>query len=214
MIRLLLLLSLASVVAFTTAPLSRPWQIQGQTQLFEICNNGHSDNKSSKSIGDPLREATGIRPSLHPATINALAQALKIRAQNVRNPEKSLIVSEETPALEVAMRAGKIAADAIDQRQKSSNQDGMVLTPEEQQTIAGRVVGVVMRFSELEALLVEKVRATGWIAKFGDWDSFGVLANEDNLGDVQQRVKDDPLFTMTRAECLLALFLKTVETPS
>lgn len=210
MIRLFLLAYFIRMSAgFTIRPthqLHRP-----STRLFEICNNDHSDPEApaEKKIGDPLREATGIRPSLHPTTINALAQALKMRAQ-----KPGLIVNEETPALEVAMLAGKIASEAIDQRQASSDQDGMTLTPDEQQSIAGRVVGVVMRFPELESLLVEKVAATSWIAKFADWDSFGVLANEDDLGDVHQRVKDDPLFAMTRAECLLALFLETVEAPS
>ncbi|CAB9506440.1 expressed unknown protein [Seminavis robusta] len=193
-----------------------------KTCLWEVCNNDHGeangaangDDSSEKRMGDPLRDATGIRPSLHPTTINALARALKIKATHVSG-DKSLTVDEENgiSPLDVAIRAGQIATDAIDQRQSSSNQDGMTLTPDETQTIAGRVVGVVMRLEELETMLNEKVHATSWIAKFGDWDSFGVLPDESDDDEVRQRIQMDPLFTMTRAECLLGLFLKNIEIP-
>ena len=199
--------------------------------LSEICNNDHDGGDAAPKIaGDPLRAASGVRPSLHPITINALALALKIRAVNFqKNPDESLTPgsytakggSEVTVApMDVALRAAKIAANAIAARQASSDQDGMTLVKAEEETIAGRVVGVVMRFDSLESELCHKVKATAWIAKYGDWDSYGVLAEEckddsgDDEGDVRQRITDDPLFAMTRAECLLALFLETVETPA
>ena len=192
------------------------------TILSEICNNNHNDDdndgKPSKKIitGDPLRAASGVRPSLHPTTINALASALKI----IR--EESLTPTADVTAVDVALRAAKIAADAIAARQATSHQDGMTLTKPEEETIAGRVVGVVMRFDTLEQLLCDKIRATSWIAKYGDWDSYGILAEEcqtttsssSSSSSVRQRIQDDPLFAMTRAECLLALFLETVETPA
>ena len=194
--------------------------------LSEICNNDHdgdvidtssTNNKEKKQpiIGDPLRAAAGVRPSLHPTTINALASALKTRAVNFdKHPDKSLTPGPTVQPIDVALRAGIIAADAIAARQASSDQDGMSLSVPEKETIAGRVVGVIMRFDDLEATLLERVQATPWIAKYGDWDSFGVLADESNAGDVRQRIQDDPLFAMTRAECLLGLFLETVETPA
>ena len=73
-----------------------------------------SDDNNNKNTGDPLRAATGIRPSLHPVTINALAEALKQRAQN--RPEVPLRVTDDTPPLQVAMAAGKIASDALQKR--------------------------------------------------------------------------------------------------
>ena len=79
------------------------------------------------------------------------------------------------------------------------------------QTIAGRVLGVIMRLDELEDTLFEKVSKVGWVTKYNEWATFGVLktANEG----LNERIKDDPLFSMSRAECLLAIFLQTVEIP-
>ena len=167
--------------------------------------------ESKKDIGDPIRAKTGIRPSLHPTTINALAQALKLRSSS--KDGGGLRVTDDVQPLDVALKAGKIAADAISQRQSKSEQDGMTLTAEEEQTIAGRIVGVITRLEELETVLLEKVKTVKWIAKYGEWSSFGVLANESDAKEVDLRLKDDPLLCMTRAECLLALFLKTVEMP-
>ena len=165
---------------------------------------------SKKPIGDPLRDATGIRPSLHPVTINAIADALKVRAKN--DPEKPLQPPAEP--IKVAATAGGIAVQAIQKRQDASDEDGMKLTSAEEQTVAGRVVGVVMRAKELEELLVKKCQSVPWIAKYQEWNSFGVLGAEEDLAAVNEKILLDPLFTMNRAECLLALFLATVEMPA
>jgi hypothetical protein len=176
---------------------------------FVLQRRWMSNNDANKETGDPLRAATGIRPSLHPTTINAIAEALKTRAAD--NPDTPLVVVEgSVEPLDVALSAGKIAATAIEKRQRTSDQDGMELTPEEGQTIAGRVVGVVMRFAQLEELLNSKVANVEWVKKYGEWATFGVLEDESN---VQERIKTDPLFALSRAECLLALFLDTVEAP-
>lgn len=155
---------------------------------------------------DKLRESTGIRPSLHPTTINALAEVIKLR---VTDPESRLRVSQDA-GIETAMSAGKIAADFLGARREASQEDGMVFTVEEEQTIAGRVVGVVMRMEDLESVLHERTSSVGWIEKYNEWGSFGVLQDETT---VEERIRDDPLFVMARAECLLALFLATVEAP-
>jgi hypothetical protein len=180
--------------------------------IFNEGINSSSNESETKTIGDPLRDTNGIRPSLHPVTINALAIALKVKASHLQG-DQSLTVSDKVTPLDVAIRAGKIAMNAIDQRQSKSDRDGMKLTPDETQTIAGRVVGVMMRVEQLEATLLEKVKATSWIAQFGDWDTFGVLPDESDAALVRQRIQDDPLFTMTRAECLLGIFLASVEKP-
>jgi hypothetical protein len=223
--------------------------------------------------GDPLRAKSGIRPSLHPTTINAIAEALKIRAMN--KPDMPLrigatfvvVVQEDNKsnndndadnemeattatntttttrtvvvqALDVALTAGKIASTAIGKRQAASKQDGMIFTPDEEQAIAGRVVGVVMRLEALEQVLNEKVAAVPWIAKFHEWNTFGVLPHEKDVKEkenkeeqgsgggaapttttvaaaaaVDRKIKEDPLFAMNRAESVLALFLQTVEIP-
>jgi len=186
-----------------------------RTQFSTTTTTKLQDNKIR---GDPLREASGIRPSLHPLTINTVAELLKVRAR--RDPGVPLRVTDDgVQPLQVALQAGRIAAEAIQKRQGTSEQDGMTLNAEEQQTVAGRIVGVAMRLHELEAALVAKCQEAGWVAKYAEWDSFGVLAEENDDDDdkhetaVDQRIKDDPLFAMNRAECLLALFLQQVEAP-
>jgi hypothetical protein len=144
-------------------------------------------------------------------TINAVAEALKVRAKG--DPPLTRAVSEDVGPLDVALAAGKIAADALHSRQASSSRDGMALTAEEQRVVAGRVVGVVMRLAELEGALRRKCAGTTWIARYGEWDAFGVLSDETVLGKIDDRIVADPLFRMNRAECLLALYLDTVEQP-
>jgi hypothetical protein len=167
-------------------------------------------------VGDPLRAATGIRPSLHPTTINAIAEALKARA--TKKEGMAFRISDTVQPLEVALTAGKIASNAIANRQKSSEKDDMKLLPKEEQTVAGRVLGVIMRLDELERLLQEKVSTVSWISKYNEWATFGVTNNDDigNGNDddaVDDRIRHDPLFAVSRAECLLAIFLDTVEMP-
>ena len=134
------------------------------------------------------------------------------------------------------MQAARVAAEAIARRQESSQQDGMSLTVAEQQTVAGRVVGVTLRWSVLETALVAQCRRASWVLQYGECDIFGVLAEELVLDDnrnasttmtttsgdtspssirtaLHQRIQQDPLFGLNRAECLLALFLHQVEIP-
>ena len=218
LVLLLIVLSSTCRGAFLTRP-KKSWNIPCQpvSSLFESpSSQSHDTSGNDKKVikGDPLRAATGIRPSLHPVTINAIATVLKLRAQN--NPEVPLRVSEKdgVEPIQVALSAGKIAADAIAQRQKTSSRDGMELEPKEEQTIAGRIVGVAMRLDELEAALLEKCQAATWIGKYNEWDTFGVLKDEkEQEKELFQRILDDPLFCMNRAECLLALFLRNVEEP-
>lgn len=162
-------------------------------------------------MGDPLRAATGIRPSLHPLTINGIAAVLKERAKQTL-PRLS---DSGVEPLQVALAAGKIASQAVAARQASSTADGMTLTAEEEQTVAGRIIGVAMRLDDLERGLHEKCQQHSWIAKYDEWSIFGVLEDEPSSSDaaMDARVLDDPLFVLNRAECLLALFLATVEAP-
>jgi hypothetical protein len=160
------------------------------------------------SRGDAIREATGIRPSLHPTTINALAETLRMRAMGGETCR--LRVSETVKPLDVVIETGKIVTEFLLKRRETSGEDGMTFEVKEEQTIAGRVVGVIMRLDELGVLLYERVSPVGWVRKYDEWASFGVLEDESQ---VETRIKKDPLFTMARAECLLALFLNTVEAP-
>ena len=44
-------------------------------------SSANSNEGNTKKKGDSLRDATGIRPSLHPTTINCIAEALLLRSQ-------------------------------------------------------------------------------------------------------------------------------------
>ena len=214
-------------------------QQQPHSDLRLVLYSSHDNNDSNNSRpirGDALREASGRRPSLHPLTINAVADLLKVRARSSDTTTTTKVASDQDEPLQVAMQAARVAAEAIARRQKSSQQDGMSLTVAEQQTVAGRVVGVALRWSVLETALVAQCRRASWVLQYGECDSFGVLAEElardDNRKDsttttttsgdtspssirtaLHQRIQQDPLFGLNRAECLLALFLHQVEIP-
>lgn len=201
---------------------------------------------SGRINGDPFKEATGIRPSTHPICINAIAESLKARAvqiiENNNNNRKKLSdekdddnhyfrVDEENGVrpLDVMITAGQFASDAIQKRKEASigTKDGMELSQHEEQTVAGRVMGVIMRLDELERTLIDRVTNTVYVAKYDEWYNFGLLANErlqdnntidDNNGShndnkIHEQIRYDPLFCMNRAECLLGIFLNDVELP-
>lgn len=160
------------------------------------------------SRGDKIRETTGIRPSLHPTTINALSETL--RRRSVGGEASKLIVSDAVKPIDVAIETGKIVAEFLLKRRDASEQDGMAFDLKEEQTIAGRVVGVVMRLEELGSLLYDRVSRVGWVQKYDEWAGFGILRDTHQI---EARIASDPLFALCRSECLLALFLDTVEAP-
>lgn len=195
---------------------------------------------SQQSPGDTTdpRYATGIRSSLHPTTINCVAEALLLRSSssnNCRDDDRRIAIDisdSNNEPLQVAIAAGNIAATAILRRSNVTKVDGTndessIFTTEESQLISGRVVGVVMRMRELEMELVQRVSLIDWVQKYNEEASFGILVEECqrdkgssllsiNNNDellLAARIRTDPLFRMNRAECLLALFLTNVERP-
>jgi hypothetical protein len=203
------------------------------TLLHLTSNNNDNEDSSStqnkKTKGDSIRSKTGIRPSLHPTEINCIAEALMLRSSNTQEVDID-IANTTTEPLQVAITAGSIAMNAIDKRNSDKDDTSEKFTMEESQTISGRVVGVVMRMRELEELLVQKVKGVGWVKRYGEEESFGVLKSECKEDDgasnnnknnnkeelekkVAETIKLNPLFRMNRAECLLCLFLDTVEKP-
>ena len=210
-----------------------------------------------------MRSANGVRPSLHPTTINCVSEALLLRSRSVlarllrdgsdgRPPplspngdDDAVPIDAGDPSNEpirVAIAAGEIALGAINRRRDaaracdgddggspSSSSSSSAFTAEESQTISGRVVGVVMRMRDLEGELVRRVGDADWVRRYGEEGGFGVLPGEcrggrpeggggappstDQEEPLAERMRADPLFRMNRAECLLALFLSTVERP-
>lgn len=132
--------------------------------------------------------------------------------------------SDKVPPIQVALTAGKIASAAIAKRKHDNDDQQQQLTTKEEQTVAGRILGVIMRFEDLEATLLERVSSVEWVAQYDEWGAFGVLppsgpapgGDEDDVGNkanLDRRILDDPLFCLNRAECLLAIFLESVEIP-
>jgi len=231
-----------------------------------IIDDDTQHQQEMKSIdvggGDLLRKATGIRPSIHPTSINAIAESLKARAVQTieetssgsnsrsgdtnnndgddyeKGEKNQFYVTDTIGPLEVMLTAGQFASNAIQKRQEASEEtnDGMKMNQSEEQTVAGRVMGVIMRLQDLENELIERTMNVEWVAKYNEWSSFGVLEDEckyknnrdknsdddddDNDDDangmmnkVHEKIIDDPLFRMNRAECLLGIFLQEVEIP-
>jgi hypothetical protein len=175
----------------------------------------------SSTPGDKVRDSTGKRPSLNPTIINAISEALSKRASN--DSSLPMEVTPDVEPIQVAVAAGQIASSAIEKRAKSSTavagDESSAFTPEECQLVAGRIIGVVMRWNEIEASLIEAVKSTAWVLKYNEQASFGVLSEECEDGEcddtiLKKRLQDDPLLRMCRAECLYALFLKNVEMPT
>jgi hypothetical protein len=215
--------------AFVTTTRSTSSSIMLRLSANDNNTNDDDSSKTKKKKGDSIRSTTGIRPSLHPTEINCIAEALMLRSTN--NPTIDIDVTTSSEPLQVAIAAGSIAMNAIDKRNSDKDDTSEKFTMEESQTISGRVVGVVMRMRELEELLVQRVSGVGWVKKYGEEESFGVLraecssnSNNDDPSTktttseelekkLAETIKINPLFRMNRAECLLGLFLDTVERP-
>eukprot|EP00588_Corethron_pennatum_P004599 CAMPEP_0194294046 /NCGR_PEP_ID=MMETSP0169-20130528/49489_1 /TAXON_ID=218684 /ORGANISM="Corethron pennatum, Strain L29A3" /LENGTH=256 /DNA_ID=CAMNT_0039042775 /DNA_START=20 /DNA_END=790 /DNA_ORIENTATION=- len=168
-----------------------------------------------KETGDPLRRDR--RPSLIPTTVNAVATALLERAEKGSGSDLDVSEPPEDGMIAVALAAGRIASNALAQRSAFAEGGTEVPDESESQTLAGRVVGIVMRLPDLEGELVEKVKGAKWVKKYAEEGSFGVDRSELESGDgkgLRDRILGDPLFRMNRAECLLAMFIETVESPA
>ena len=178
----------------------------------------------AKPTGDTVRASSGVRPSLHPITINILTQLLKKRYADTTHGDSgeandttdttNSTTATNTP-LQYALEASALASSALAQRTTHDDNDqNLQLTLDEQQTIAGRVVNMAVRLQALEKALYRKCQKQATrLNRYHEWASFGVLPDEPNPMGVRQQLADNPLFGLNRAECLLALFLTTIEAP-
>jgi hypothetical protein len=176
-----------------------------------------SQNPSSSS-GDRVRLASGIRPSLHPLTINVISEVLRKRSLDYFSTTKD----KRDPIQIELLSIDEIIADALDKRNRACRADSSISSDtfnrEECEAIKTRVVGVVSTLERLENALVSKVSGIPWVAKYGEYGAFGVVSDEccdpnnssRNQNDTMKALLEDPLLRMTRAECLLALFLTEI----
>ena len=228
------------LVAFQRRPLLGTTTSSSSSSSSSAGSSGGGQG-GGRGGGDRVRAATGIRPSLHPVTINALATYLTEQLRVVAADRDTVRVAADpshppldshsstasnndsfssaplTP-LQVALHAGRVAAEALHQRRITSKTDGTAFTEQEESTVAGRIVGVAVRLDRLEERLRELCTQTPWIAKYNEWDAFGILPHEtsndsSSANNIAHRLRTDPLWTVCRAECLLALYLHEVEGP-
>jgi hypothetical protein len=197
----------------------RPRRLQ-QRACLRLANSNKGFGK--KEEGDRVRASTGIRPSLHPIVINAVADALKqrsLKALGKSSVEEDLHFQVDPEnniqSIDVALTAGTFSAKFLGQRQDKDSDDEK-LTEHEEQTVAGRIMGVIMRLDQLEMQLNERVGSVSWVAEYSEWSAFGVVENEHSDSsncEIHETIVDNPLLALNRAECLLGIFLKEVEIP-
>src|SRR6056300_1676579 len=93
---------------------------------------------------------------LHPPTLNAITEALLIRAQNVKDmPMRILDDDGSIEPWEITLTCGKIAQQSVEEWMK---QEQLTLqeNEDEMQVVAGRVVAVLTRLDELEEELLKR----------------------------------------------------------
>jgi hypothetical protein len=159
------------------------------------------------SRSDKVREETTPRKSLHPMTIDILAEVLRLRAQNDTNSPMRFI-NDSIEGWEILAQATKLAETIV---QPALGQGE--LDQEQASLIGGRVVAIVMRLEDLEWELLHRCKQESWITDETRWDSFGVLPDESCTRSLDERILEDAAFAIKRAERLLALFLLNLEGP-
>ena len=188
----------------------------GNLEALEVAKKDESNKDDGISTAQAVE-----RPSIHPATIDALTKAILVRSQN--DDRMPLRLSDGVEGYNIMMTAGKIAQVGV--RDASAVLPSM--TEEEGNVIGGRVVAIINRFLELEEDLVARARrydslsnATGADSEKRQQEWFGVVKEEILDSDIEKssqqldnQIQKDPSIARSRAECLLALFLNTIEGP-
>jgi len=151
---------------------------------------------------------TPPRRSINPLIINTLASVLGDILLKKRDDLNILVTSP----IEVVQSASTLAVVSMEKWEKNSvvAGDDKILTPEERELVAGRLVGVCVRLPQLQQILVTTVTGSSWVRKYNEEHTFGVL--KDEIGEGLDN--SDPLFISLRVECCLALFILLVETPA
>jgi hypothetical protein len=167
---------------------------------------------------------------LHRPALNAIAEALHIRAQNLPGMPLRMDENGSIEPWEITLTAGKIAQQSVEEWQR---QEQLTLQEngEEMQVVAGRVVAVLTRLEELEEELLKRCSSS-----INNNNSESVTlnlgvppeelkafqANKDH--DDAERIRDaaaaidaaclfDQQLRYNRAKSLLAMFLHEIEGP-
>ena len=190
--------------------------------------DGLPKNEVDKSLEVEDEDEKEARPSLHPITIDAIEEALRLRAQNMTTSPLR-IINAQTEWFEVQYSAVKFSDRFMEKFQSKSSKAAETgdfqWTEEELQTMGGRIVGVLMRLDDLEWEWNHRVRTS----PLGQLDSPSMIPYEqwkttlglhpDNVEQVCFRTVDMAIleekeFARARAERMVALFLLNIEGPA
>ena len=187
----------------------RAWDI-----LFtdDDASTDSSETKTSADDTATNSEELPVRPSLHPITIDAIEEGLRLRSQySTTSPFR--IVNDKTEWYEVQYTIASFAERFLEKHSESSSEQW---TDEELQTIGGRIAGVLMRLDDLEwewnnrvcSSTLSSIDPSLWKSTLGLYPE-----NEKCTRTVDQALLNDKEFARARAEKMLALFLCLLEGP-
>ncbi|KAL7527428.1 hypothetical protein ACHAXR_001956, partial [Thalassiosira sp. AJA248-18] len=190
-------------------------------------------NSPTDTIISPENQETTII-DLHPPTLQAIAQALVIRAQNTPDMPLRFIDDGSMEPWQITMSCGKIAQSAAEEwaRQEQLNPMENEADQELMQVMAGRVVAVLTRLEELEEDLLNRCCSSKGNSDDDEFSCLGVPDEElkawqqtdNNDSNNNKRVSDaaaaidaaclfDEPLRNKRARSLLAMFLHEIEGP-
>mmetsp|Transcript_10411 Transcript_10411/g.22042 ORF Transcript_10411/g.22042 Transcript_10411/m.22042 type:complete len:552 (-) Transcript_10411:3799-5454(-) len=188
-----------------------------------------SAEEESDETGDVADEKMA-RPSLHPITIDAIEDALRLRAQNsTTSPLR--IIDAQMEWFEVQYSIMKFADRFMEKYTKAaaskSENDESPWTEEELQTIGGRIVGVLMRLDDLEWEWNHRISTSSladpdspsmvpydlWKTTLGLHAPHPEAVEQTCFRTVDASLSEEKEFARTRAERMLALFLMNIEGP-
>ena len=179
---------------------------------------GHGENNVVKSSTTAVA-ATEQRPSLHPITIDAIAEALRIRASNNKSMPLRTNHDDNIEDWEIMMTAGKIAQSTLEETSSNDDEESILFNKEEQNTIGARIVATIIRFEYLEEQLRKKCNTA--IAELEQEEevqyyNLGVLGVDEEVQQdlLDETIRNDPVFSTNRAMSLLAIFLDSIERPA
>ena len=182
-----------------------------------------SSGQNSVDIVESVVEEKVPKQSLHPVTIDAIAEAFILRAQNVTTSPLRLLDSN-MEWFEVQYSIVKFADRFLEKHTKGNkNGDVLTWTEEELQTIGGRIVGVLTRLDDLEWEWNHRVCSSILgnpdspdMIPYDEWKSIlGLYHNvEQNcIKTLDMALLEEEDFARVRAERMLALFLLNIEGP-
>ena len=163
---------------------------------------------------------------IHADTIDAIANGLLIREQDIQNMSLRFIEDGSMEPWQITLTVGKIAEQATNQFQRKlnlknnkqqSNDDDVL-----EKTMGGRIAAVWFRLDELEQLLDEQSSLSSSLldSEEEDYRSLGGILspssaeeNNDSMLVLKQLILENESFRKAGARSLLALFLHTVEVP-